>query len=65
MPYVQKQNLPAERGPASVPSPCSCMPAFVLTDDQILTISSLLDDIYPRGVFRELNLELRKMISKG
>ena len=36
-----------------------------LTDDQILTISSLLDDIYPRGVFRELNLELRKMISKG
>jgi len=36
-----------------------------LTDDQILTISSLLDDIYPRGVFRELNLELRKMINKG
>lgn len=32
MPYVQKQNLPAERGPASVPGPCSCMPLFVLTD---------------------------------
>ena len=36
-----------------------------LTDEQILTISALLDDIYPRGVFRELNEELRRMIAKG
>ena len=36
-----------------------------LTDEQILTISSLLDDVYPRGVFQELNKELRRMISKG
>lgn len=36
-----------------------------LTDDQILTISSLLDDVYPRGVFQELNKELRRMVSKG
>lgn len=35
-----------------------------LTDEQILTISALLDDIYPRGVFRELNKELRRMIGK-
>ena len=32
-----------------------------LADGQILTISSLLDDISPRGVFRELNEELRRM----
>ena len=36
-----------------------------LTDDQILTISSLLDDVYPRGVFQELNRELRRMVGKA
>ncbi len=36
-----------------------------LTDAQILRISALLDEAYPRGVFQELNKELRRMIGKG
>ena len=36
-----------------------------LTDAQIQRISALLDEAYPRGVFQELNKELRRMIGRG
>ena len=35
-----------------------------LTDAQILKISELLDEVYPKGVFRALNDELRAMAAK-
>ena len=36
-----------------------------LTDAQILKISELLDEVYPKGVFRDLNNELRTMAAKA
>lgn len=35
-----------------------------LTDAQVLKISELLDEVYPKGVFRDLNNELRAMAAK-
>ena len=35
-----------------------------LTDDQVLKIAELLDEISPKGIFREFNDELRKKIKK-
>ena len=35
-----------------------------LTDDQVLKISELLDEISPKGIFKEFNDELRKKIKK-
>ncbi len=35
-----------------------------LTDAQVLKISELLDDVYPKGVFRTLNDELRKKMKR-
>ena len=36
-----------------------------LTDVQIEAISSLLDEAYPQGIFRELNRELRRMLARS
>ena len=36
-----------------------------LTDGQIAVLSELLDGAYPRGIFRELNEELRRMIGRA
>lgn len=35
-----------------------------LTDDQVLKISELLDDVSPKGVFKDLNDSLRKSLKK-
>lgn len=35
-----------------------------LTDDQVLKIAELLDEVSPKGIFREFNDELRKKIKK-
>ena len=35
-----------------------------LTDDQVLKIVELLDEVSPKGVFKEFNIELRKMMKK-
>ena len=31
-----------------------------LTDDQVLKMAELLDEVYPKGVFKEFNEELRR-----
>ncbi len=33
-----------------------------MTDDQVLRIAELLDEVYPKGIFREVNEELRKKL---
>ena len=35
-----------------------------LTDDQVLKMAELLDEVSPKGVFRELNEELRRKLKK-
>lgn len=35
-----------------------------LTDDQVQKISELLDEVSPKGVYKELNSELRKLLKK-
>ena len=36
-----------------------------LTDRQVKLLSDMLDNVYPRGVFRELNDEIRKALGKA
>ena len=36
-----------------------------LTDKQVKLLSDMLDNVYPKGVFKELNDEIRKALSKG
>ena len=35
-----------------------------LTDEQVLAITELLDEVSPKGVFREFNGEIRRKLQK-
>ena len=35
-----------------------------LTDKQVKQLSDMLDNVYPKGVFKELNDEIRKALGK-
>ncbi len=36
-----------------------------LTDKQVKQLSDMLDNVYPKGVFKELNDEIRKALAKA
>ena len=36
-----------------------------LTDEQALKMAELLDEVSPKGVFKELNAEIRTKLGKG
>ena len=36
-----------------------------LTDKQVKQLSDMLDNVYPKGVFKELNDEIRKALAQA